>query len=149
MAGSHAAPPETLDRDLDVGPEDFKERDFYQLMTGMIIPRPIGWIGSVSADGVPNLAPFSQFTNLSYDPPMIVLSISDQPDRRYKDTVRNLNDTREMLLAGLDAAFAKAEAIVRALLWLQSEHAAVVNISLVGPPNLILQATVARMTAAA
>ncbi|MCP5762402.1 hypothetical protein NL346_27815, partial [Klebsiella pneumoniae] len=40
------------------------------------------------------------------------------------------------------------EAIVRALLWLQSEHAAVVNISLVGPPNLILQATVARMTAA-
>lgn len=40
------------------------------------------------------------------------------------------------------------EAVVRALLWLQSEHAAVVNISLVGPPNLVLQATVARMTAA-
>ena len=52
MAGSHAAPPETLDRDLDVGPEDFQERHFYQLMTGMVIPRPIGWISTISENGV-------------------------------------------------------------------------------------------------
>ena len=33
------------------------------------IPRPIGWISTLAADGAPNLAPFSQFQNLSFDPP--------------------------------------------------------------------------------
>ena len=70
----------------------------YNPFKSICVPRPIAWVSSLSVDGVPNLAPFSQFTNLSYDPPMIVLSISDQPDRRYKDTVRNLNDTREFVI---------------------------------------------------
>ena len=68
MAGSHSTPPETLDRDLDVGPEDFKERDFYQLMTGMIIPRPIGWISTISEKGVANVSPYSYFNLMGSDP---------------------------------------------------------------------------------
>lgn len=35
-----------------------------------VAPRPIAWISTVSRDGVDNLAPFSQFQNLSYDPPI-------------------------------------------------------------------------------
>jgi flavin reductase (DIM6/NTAB) family NADH-FMN oxidoreductase RutF len=34
-----------------------------------VVPRPIGWISTMTAEGVPNLAPYRQFTNLTYDPP--------------------------------------------------------------------------------
>ena len=41
-----------------------------------VAPRPIGWISTVSRDGIDNLAPFSQFQNLSYDPPMVMIAIN-------------------------------------------------------------------------
>ena len=41
-----------------------------------VAPRPIGWISTVSRDGIHNLAPFSQFQNLSYDPPMVMIAIN-------------------------------------------------------------------------
>jgi flavin reductase (DIM6/NTAB) family NADH-FMN oxidoreductase RutF len=57
------------------------------------VPRPIAWISSLSLDGVPNLAPFSQFTNLSFDPPMVVISA-----RAGTDTARNVNATSEFVV---------------------------------------------------
>jgi flavin reductase (DIM6/NTAB) family NADH-FMN oxidoreductase RutF len=57
------------------------------------VPRPIAWVSSLSVDGVPNLAPFSQFTNLSFDPPMIVISA-----RANTDTARNVNATSEFVV---------------------------------------------------
>jgi flavin reductase (DIM6/NTAB) family NADH-FMN oxidoreductase RutF len=57
------------------------------------VPRPIAWISSLSLDGVPNLAPFSQFTNLAFDPPMIVVSA-----RANTDTARNVNATSEFVV---------------------------------------------------
>lgn len=62
-----------------------------------VAPRPIGWISTVSRDGVANLAPFSQFQNLSYDPPMVMIAINqggDEPDGVHrKDTVNNIEAT--------------------------------------------------------
>ena len=49
MPRSHDAPPETLDRALEVGPGDWQGPAFYQLMTALVIPRPIGWISTISA----------------------------------------------------------------------------------------------------
>ena len=57
------------------------------------VPRPIAWVSSLSASGVPNLAPFSQFTNLSFDPPHIVISA-----RANTDTARNVNQTGEFVI---------------------------------------------------
>ena len=37
-----------------------------------VVPRPVGWISTRSRDGLDNLAPFSQFTNVSFDPPTIL-----------------------------------------------------------------------------
>ena len=60
-------------------------------------PRPIGWISTVSKDGIDNLAPFSQFQNLSYDPPLVMIAITQQgvdPEEiRRKDTTNNIEDT--------------------------------------------------------
>ncbi len=61
-----------------------------------VAPRPIGWISTVSKDGVDNLAPFSQFQNLTYDPPMVMISVNQgglDDDIHRKDTVVNIEET--------------------------------------------------------
>ena len=57
------------------------------------VPRPIGWLSSVSADGVANLAPYSQWQNLTFDPPMVMFAANRYPDGRRKDTVVNAEST--------------------------------------------------------
>ena len=57
------------------------------------IPRPIGWLSSVSAAGVENIAPYSQWQNLTFDPPMVMFSANQYPDGRRKDTVLNAEET--------------------------------------------------------
>ena len=37
----------------------------------IVVPRPVGWISTLSRDGIVNLAPYSQFNNLAYDPPYV------------------------------------------------------------------------------
>ena len=65
----------------------------------IVVPRPIGWISTVSRDGVPNLAPYSQFNNLGYDPPYVMFSGNCFPDTgRRKDSVRNATDTGEFVV---------------------------------------------------
>lgn len=57
------------------------------------VPRPIGWLSSVSPDGVDNLAPYSQWQNLTFDPPMVMFAANQYPDGRRKDTVLNVEQT--------------------------------------------------------
>lgn len=63
-----------------------------------VVPRPIGWISTMTAEGVPNLAPYSQFTNLTYDPPYVMLSINQSPKKgTRKDTAINIEATGEFV----------------------------------------------------
>ena len=57
------------------------------------MPRPIGWLSSVSTDGRENIAPYSQWQNLTFDPPMVMFSANQYPDGRRKDTVLNAEQT--------------------------------------------------------
>ncbi|MHA7126956.1 flavin reductase family protein [Janibacter indicus] len=57
------------------------------------VPRPIGWLSSTSRDGVANLAPYSQWQNLTFDDPMVMFSANRYPDGRRKDTVINAEET--------------------------------------------------------
>ena len=61
------------------------------------VPRPIGWVSTTARDGVHNLAPYSQFQNVSYDPPMIMIAAQCRADGTPKDTVRNALDTGELV----------------------------------------------------
>lgn len=58
----------------------------------IVAPRPIGWISTLSAEGVPNLAPYSFFNGLSTRPALVMFS-----SEGYKDSVRNATDTREFV----------------------------------------------------
>ena len=57
------------------------------------VPRPIGWLSTVSRDGVANLAPYSQWQNLTFDPPMVMFAANQLSDGRRKHTVVNAEET--------------------------------------------------------
>jgi len=62
-----------------------------------VVPRPIGWISTVGADGVHNLAPFSQFQNLTFDPPYVMFAANQTTDGRRKDSVVNAEQSGEFV----------------------------------------------------
>lgn len=63
-----------------------------------IVPRPIGWISTVSGTGRVNLAPYSQFNNLGYEPGWLMFSAGGQhPDGHRKDSVVNAEETGEFV----------------------------------------------------
>lgn len=64
----------------------------YKLGTGLTVPRPIGWIGTVDEDGRPNLAPYSFFNMVAMYPPTFVVA---PVLGGRKDTLANLESTRE------------------------------------------------------
>lgn len=64
--------------------------DMYKLLIGSVLPRPIAWVGSVSADGVDNLAPYSFFNVASTNPPVLSINFSNKPDGSRKDSLNNI-----------------------------------------------------------
>jgi len=54
-----------------VNPPEHDYRDIYKLIVGVIVPRPIAFISTISPDGIRNMAPFSFFTGISANPPVI------------------------------------------------------------------------------
>lgn len=62
-----------------------------------VIPRPIGWISTLSASGVANLAPYSQFQNLTFDPPYVMFAANQNTWGDRKDSVSNAERTGEFV----------------------------------------------------
>lgn len=74
-----------------IKPSEASPRDIYKLMIGMVVPRPIAWVSTVSEDGHNNLAPYSFFNAISGDPPVVCFAPSRKPaGDNKKDTFRNL-----------------------------------------------------------
>ncbi len=75
------------------------KKEAYNLMTGAIVPRPIAWVSTLSADGEPNLAPFSFFNGIAVMPPTLAFTVAFGDDERgFKDTYHNLTTTRECVV---------------------------------------------------
>ena len=62
-----------------------------------VVPRAIGWLSTLSRNGIPNLAPYSQFTNLTFYPPYIAVSINEGHLENRKDTTTNIEQTGEFV----------------------------------------------------
>jgi flavin reductase (DIM6/NTAB) family NADH-FMN oxidoreductase RutF len=58
-----------------------------------VVPRPIGWISTQNKEGQANLAPYSQFNNLTFDPPYVMFSSNQTMNGTRKDTVINAEQT--------------------------------------------------------
>lgn len=63
--------------------------------SAIVSPRPIGWISSRGADGVDNLAPYSFFNAVAYEPPQVMFASTSQKPGRHmgKDSVANIDET--------------------------------------------------------
>jgi flavin reductase (DIM6/NTAB) family NADH-FMN oxidoreductase RutF len=92
MTASHDAPPRELDRHLEVAPGEWDMREFYMLMTALVIPRPIGWISTLSGSGVRNLAPYSYFNLMGSDPFYVAFGSTG-----VKDSLSNLREVPQFV----------------------------------------------------
>ena len=80
----------------------------YKLMVGVIVPRPIAFVSTISPEGVRNLAPFSFFTGISANPPVICFSpMIRASDGMKKDTLRNIEATGEFVVNVVSEEFAQ------------------------------------------
>jgi len=77
--------------------------DVYQLLVGLVTPRPIAWVTTLSPTGVVNLAPFSFFNAFGANPPVVVFSPTNRRDGSKKDTLRNVEATGEFVIQTVTA----------------------------------------------
>jgi flavin reductase (DIM6/NTAB) family NADH-FMN oxidoreductase RutF len=68
-------------------------------LNAIVVPRPIGWISSLDADGRANLAPYSFFNAVAYRPPQVMFSAAGPHERGgLKDSVANIAATGEFVV---------------------------------------------------
>jgi flavin reductase (DIM6/NTAB) family NADH-FMN oxidoreductase RutF len=79
-----------------VDPTVTPQRDVYKILIGSVVPRPIGFVSTLSLTGQRNLAPFSFFNAVCGEPPVIYFSTSNREPR--KDTYVNVKATGEFVV---------------------------------------------------
>jgi flavin reductase (DIM6/NTAB) family NADH-FMN oxidoreductase RutF len=84
-----------------------RPRDAYAWMISTILPRPVAWVSTISADGKTNLAPFSFFQGITANPPTLMFVPVNTRDGTKKDTVRNIEQVPEFVVNLV--SFAQAE----------------------------------------
>ncbi len=84
---------------MEINPTTISYQSVYKIMTGSILPRPIGWISSIDSNGHPNLAPFSFFNAVCSNPPTVLFCSSIRgSDGKTKDTLNNVRATNEFVV---------------------------------------------------
>ncbi|WP_328945802.1 flavin reductase family protein [Streptomyces sp. NBC_00250] len=78
---------------VNIDPELSDRTSFYRLLTATVVPRPIAWVSTSSADGTDNLAPHSFFTIASVTPPVVQFTSVGR-----KDSLRNVEETGEFVV---------------------------------------------------
>jgi flavin reductase (DIM6/NTAB) family NADH-FMN oxidoreductase RutF len=80
--------------------ETTPQRQIYNLLIGLVAPRPIAWVTSVDEEGRLNAAPFSSYNYLCTDPPIVGMGVTNKPGRERlpKDTAHNIRRTGEYVI---------------------------------------------------
>ncbi|MCU1480524.1 MAG: hypothetical protein JWQ19_1310 [Subtercola sp.] len=83
---------------ITIDPDDLQTSGRYRLLTGIVVPRPIAWVTSQLTPGAPvNLAPFSCFTFVCYEPMLVAFVVGRKLGSR-KDTATNIAESGEFVL---------------------------------------------------
>lgn len=77
-----------------------KPNQIYNLLIGLVAPRPIALVTSLNETGTLNAAPYSAYNYLCTDPPIVGLGVMNKPGSEFvpKDTARNIRRTREFVV---------------------------------------------------
>lgn len=89
---------------MNIAAESLATPEIYRLLVGGVTPRPIAWISTVSDTGVHNLAPYSFFSVVSVNPPVLSYTQVNPQTGEDKDTLKNLVATKECVVHIVDAA---------------------------------------------
>jgi len=91
-ASAPAGVPKTLLEPLELGPDTLAPRDFYLLLTALVVPRPVGWISTISAAGVRNIAPYSYFNLMGSEPFYCAFGSTGE-----KDSLKNIREVPQFV----------------------------------------------------
>ncbi|MEJ5223218.1 MAG: flavin reductase family protein [Anaerolineales bacterium] len=84
---------------MEISPATLPWQAVYKLLSGAVVPRPIGWISTIDAEGRPNLAPFSFFNVVCANPPTVLFCpMVRSRDAQTKDTLNNVRATGEFVV---------------------------------------------------
>jgi flavin reductase (DIM6/NTAB) family NADH-FMN oxidoreductase RutF len=83
---------------IGIDPDTLSRQDAHRLLLHCVAPRPIAFTSTLSADGAPNLAPFSYFMAGGANPPSVVISPLTDRTGQPKDTLRNIQETGEYVI---------------------------------------------------
>lgn len=114
-----------------------EEKDAYKLLSGLVVPRPIGWIGTRRDDGAFNLAPFSFFNVVSSNPPIVLFSAGRHPDRP-KDSVAFAEQTGEFSVNIVSEAVAHAMSVTSGSFTAEDDEFAIAGLTAV--PGTLIEA---------
>ena len=81
-----------------IDPNELDRQALNGLINGLVYPRPIAWVSTVSASGRANLAPFSFFNAFSFSPPTVAIGPGSRQGVN-KDTLRNIRETAEFVIS--------------------------------------------------
>ena len=86
---------------------DLDLKALHRLLIGGIVPRPIALVSTQDPLGKTNVAPFSFFSGVCSNPPSLVISVASKPDGSKKDTLRNIEETKEFVVNSSQVPWAK------------------------------------------
>lgn len=84
---------------MEIDPTSLPWKSVYKILIGSVLPRPIGWISTINAEGQANLAPFSFFNVVCPNPPTLLFCPNIRStDTGQKDTLKNILATGEFVV---------------------------------------------------
>jgi flavin reductase (DIM6/NTAB) family NADH-FMN oxidoreductase RutF len=93
---------------MKINPANLNKRDLHELFVSAILPRPIAFVSTIGKDGVFNLAPFSFFIPLCLKPAIVGLGIGWRRDGQKKDTLRNIEYSKDFVVNIVTETLAEA-----------------------------------------
>ena len=93
---------------MKLNPANMENQNIAHLIADVIVPRPIAWVSTVSDQGVYNLAPFSAYSMIGGKPTLVCFSIGTTRDGQKKDTILNIELTKEFVISVVTEDLAEA-----------------------------------------
>ena len=93
---------------MKIDPTNLDYRGSHELIRGVIVPRPIAFVSTIGEDGVFNVAPFSNFAPICLKPVLLCVSISWKRDGQKKDTLKNIEFSKDFIVNIVDETLAEA-----------------------------------------
>jgi flavin reductase (DIM6/NTAB) family NADH-FMN oxidoreductase RutF len=80
---------------MKIDPNELNAKKAHDILTDIVMPRPIAFVSTIGEDGIYNAAPYSYFTAISHRPMIVGFSLSRKKKGTKKDTLVNIESTKE------------------------------------------------------